>query len=537
MPMTKTTQPIRGKHLFLTLFSLPLLWGGILSLPGTARDIDIEVGIVQRFGETEAEKLSISATNGDSLTVKFQDTQGQTQTLTTTQLTLDIVEASLPQSLLKEYIVLSDHATFETAEDSANQWQDKGIKAEVTQPGRWQVWARRDVYETPLLRRLLLKNLQEKGYNDPYLESAILTSKSQATFTIAGKQYKSDYLEIIPGKNPIQVSHSQQKTRRYGGSLKLQPNSYGTYTLVNDVPLETYLRGVVPHEIGPNAPKNAAKAQTIIARTYALRNLRRFKADDYELCASTHCQVYYGLSETSPKADQAIAATKGLVLTYNNELVDALYSSTTGGVTASFSDAWNGEERPYLKAVIDSPKNVWDLSQKSLADEQAFRNFISLKQGFNESGRHVFRWNRQASLDSLTKDLKKYLERRKHPLADLKTIKSMTVTERSDSGRILTMNVQTDQGTIELHKNEVRSAFGPPRSTLFYLDPIYNSQNQLSGYAFVGGGFGHGVGLSQFGSYNLANLGWSPEKILAFYYPGTKIIPLDNSIVFWREEK
>ncbi|WP_048751836.1 SpoIID/LytB domain-containing protein, partial [Crocosphaera watsonii] len=383
MLMTKTTQPIQGKHLFLTLFSLPLLWGGILGLPSTAKDVNIDVGIIQRFGETKAEKLSISATSGDSLTVKFQDSQGEIQTLTTTKLTLNIVQESLPQSLLKEYIVLSDHATFETAEDSANQWKDKGIKAEVTQPGRWQVWAKRDVYETPLLRRLLLKNLQEKGYNDAYLESAILNSKSQANFTIAGKQYQSDYLEIIPGKNPIQVSHSQQKTRRYGGSLKLQPNSYGTYTLVNDVPLETYLRGVVPHEIGPNAPKNAAKAQTIIARTYALRNLRRFKADNYELCASTHCQVYYGLSGTSPKADRAIAATKGLVLTHNNELVDALYSSTTGGVTASFSDAWNGEERPYLTAVIDSPKNVWDLSQKSLADEETFRNFIRLRQGFN----------------------------------------------------------------------------------------------------------------------------------------------------------
>ncbi|MEL4894392.1 SpoIID/LytB domain-containing protein [Crocosphaera sp. Alani8] len=534
--MTKTNQPISGKHLFLTLFSLPFLWGGILGVPSSAKDVDIEVGIVQRFGETQAETLSISATNGDSLTVKFQNNQGQSQTLTTTQLTLNIVEESLPQSLLKEYIVLSDHATFETAEDSANQWKAKGIKAEVTQPGRWQVWAKRDVYETPLLRRLLLENLQEKGYSDPYLESAILNSKSQATFTIAGKQYQSDYLEIIPGKNPVQVAHSRQKTRRYGGNLKLQPNSYGTYTLVNDVPLETYLRGVVPHEIGPNAPQNAAKAQTIIARTYALRNLRRFKADEYELCASTHCQVYYGLSETSPKADRAIAATKGLVLTYNNELVDALYSSTTGGVTASFSDAWNGEERPYLKAVIDSPKNVWNLSQKSLADEETFRNFIRLRQGFNESGRSVFRWNRQATLVSLTNDLKKYLERRKHPLANIKTIRSMEVTERSDSGRILTMDVQTDLGVIELQKNEVRSAFGPPRSTLFYLDPIYNSQKVLTGYAFVGGGFGHGVGLSQFGSYNLANLGWSPEKILAFYYPGTKIIPLDNSIVFWREQ-
>jgi SpoIID/LytB domain protein len=246
--------------------------------------------------------------------------------------------------------------------------------------------------------------------------------------------------------------------------------------------------------------------------------------------------VYYGLSDTSPKADQAILETKGLVLTYQNELVDALYSSTTGGVTATFSDVWNGAERPYLQAVIDSPQQIWDLSQKSLADEQEFRKFISMKDGFNETGRNVFRWNRQSTIQSLSKDLQEYLERRKNPLANFKTIQWMEVTERAPSGRIITLKVQTDKGIIELHKNEVRSAFGPPRSTLFYLEPIYNNQKQLTAFAFVGGGFGHGVGMSQYGSYNLAKLGWTADKILSFYYPGAKIQTLDNSIVFWPQK-
>jgi SpoIID/LytB domain protein len=106
--------------------------------------------------------------------------------------------------------------------------------------------------------------------------------------------------------------------------------------------------------------------------------------------------------------------------------------------------------------------------------------------------------------------------------------------ERSPAGRILKLVVQTDQGPIELYKNEVRSAFGPPRSTLFYLEPVYGADKILKGYAFVGGGFGHGVGMSQYGSYNLANLGWSGAKILDFYYPGTQIQPLNDSIVFWQ---
>ncbi|HAC64500.1 MAG TPA: amidase [Cyanothece sp. UBA12306] len=537
MENTKTPYPVRSQNLLTALFSLPILLGGVLTAPAVAKDIEIEVGIVQRFGEKEKETLTINATNGDTLTLEFSDSNGVEQTLKTNQLTVEVVKQPLPQPTLQEKVVLSDHATFETAEDSANQWKERGIKVEVTQPGRWQVWAKRDVYETPLLRRWLLQSLKNKGFKDAYLESNILAAKPQAIFTAAGKRYGAHYLEIISGKNPIQVNPSKGKMRVYGGDLTLQPNAYGTYTLVNNISLETYLRGVVPHEIGSRAPANAAKAQTIIARTYALRNLRRFKADNYELCATTHCQVYYGLTGTSPQADQAIAATKGLVLTYQNELVDALYSSTTGGVTASFSDVWNGEKRPYLKAVIDSPKQLWNLSEKSLANEKDFRSFISLNQGFNETGRSVFRWNRQATIESLTRDLQKYLERRKHPLANLKNIHWMEVTKRADSGRILTMKVETDQGILELHKNEVRSAFGPPRSTLFYLEPIYNQQKQLKAFAFVGGGFGHGVGMSQYGSYNLAKLGWSADKILSFYYPGTVIKPLDNSIVFWSEQE
>ncbi|NJL81852.1 MAG: amidase, partial [Chloroflexaceae bacterium] len=131
-------------------------------------------------------------------------------------------------------------------------------------------------------------------------------------------------------------------------------------------------------------------------------------------------------------------------------------------------------------------------------------------------------------------DLRKYLARRKHPLANFARIQSMEIVERSRSGRVLKLVVQTDKGMVALHKTEVRSAFVPPRSTLFYLEPVYGTNRALQGYAFVGGGFGHGVGLSQYGSYNLARLGWTPAKILSFYYPGTTIQPLNDSLVFWR---
>jgi SpoIID/LytB domain protein len=526
-------------HLKYLLISLFIILFSVYSSAQEVKpkDIDLQVGIVQRFGDEIEDELTIVSTKGDSFNLSFFDTKSQQNlSLTTNQIVLKIMPQSLANSAIEERLILGDHATFETAEDDANKWKSLGLEVEITQPGRWQVWAKRDVYSTPLLKRLLLNSLQAKGYDKPFIETAILSEKPEVSFEFQGNMFQVNNLTITTKKNLVQVKEGKQgKLHLYGGNLKVQPNAYGNYTLVNQVPLETYLRGVVPHEIGHNVPKAAAEAQTIIARTYALRNTRRFQADNYELCATTHCQVYYGLGETSKIADQAISATKGLVLTYNNELVDALYSSTTGGVTASFSDIWNGEERPYLISVIDAPNPVWNLQENSLANEENFRRFISLKNGFNETGRNVFRWNRQSSLENLTKDLQKYLEKTKHPLAKFTTIKKMEVTERAPSGRILKLDVETDQGIVTLEKTEVRSAFGPPRSTLFYLEPMYNANKQLQGYAFVGGGFGHGVGFSQFGSYNLARLGWSAEKILKFYYPNTTLQPLNESIIFWQK--
>jgi SpoIID/LytB domain protein len=296
------------------------------------------------------------------------------------------------------------------------------------------------------------------------------------------------------------------------------------------VPLETYLRGVVPYEIGNSAPVASLEAQAILARTYVLRNVRRFEVDGYQLCADTHCQVYYGLNDVSPATDKAIASTRGMVLTYQNQLVDALYSSTTGGVTASFSDVWNGDDRPYLRPVLDAAVNFWSLSDETLASEENFQRFINRKEGFNESDRDLFRWRKESSLKDITKGLQKFLTVKKSPFAKFKTIKEMTVVERSKSGRILKLNVKTDIGTFSLYKDEVRSAFAAPRSTLFYLQPLNKGEPDLWGYAFVGGGLGHGVGLSQTGAQSLAKLGWASAKILQFYYPDTQIQILSNKI-------
>lgn len=527
--------------------------------PGqAAQNPIIEVGVVQRFGENQPDILTIEALSGDQLTLNF-DTQGQPQTVTTSKVVLGTVPSPLGQTELRERVVLSTHRSFESAEYSAQQWRERGIEPEIAQPGSWEVWANRQAYNSPLVRRLLLNNLNAQGFTEVFLDSRVVGQEPKAYFEANGYRYQRDGLNIraTSGRLRVVVNGNTREARVYGGTLTLQPNTYGTYTLVNDVPIETYLRGVVPYEIGAGAPVPAIQAQAVLARTYALRNLRRFEIDGYQLCADTQCQVYRGITGAVPVTDRAILATQGQVLTYQNELVDALYSSTTGGITAPFSDVWNGPDRPYLRSVVDSVYGIWDINQYPLNSEQNFRAFIAVDKGFNEETWELFRWDYDSSLTEITEDLKGYLSRRQHPQAGLTRVLGVQVSERAASGRVQAIEIETDIGVVRLEKDEIVQVLSAPRSLLFYVDPIYAAApeaakaeqtapptspttvaavpSQLMGYRFVGGGWGHGVGMSQTGSYNLGKLGWSYDRILQFYYPGTSLQPIHESIVFWRD--
>ena len=508
------------------------------SQQAAAKDIELQVGVVQRFGTQPTDVVTLQAQPGDRLTLKFPQADGKPQTLTTNSATLKVLMQPLPKSQVQERVVLSTHRSFESAEDSANRWRSQGIPVEIAQPKRWQVWAKRDVYTTPLLRRLLLQSLQVKGIQTAFVDSRILKQQPKAALLVNGKSYLKDNVQISAGRGVVQVQtelKDDRNKRLYAGSLRLQPNTYGTYTLVNQVPLEAYLRGVVPHEIGTTTTSSVLQVQAILARTYALRNLRRFAVDNYQICADTQCQVYFGLGGVNSATDAAIAATRGKVLTYQNELVDAVYSASTGGVTASFNDVWEGPDRPYLVTRVDAVANQWDLSRQPLTNEQTARQFLKQTKGFNEADQKWFRWQYTSSLTELNKDLHEYLKTLNSPLANFKSITQLKVVQRSPAGRVQKLQVTTDLGAIDLEKDNILIAFYAPASLFFYLDPLLDAQKKLTGYAFSGGGLGHGVGLSQTGSYHLGKLGWSSDRILSFYYPGTQLQPINKSLVLWRD--
>ena len=151
-------------------------------------------------------------------------------------------------------------------------------------------------------------------------------------------------VRIEPPAAPLEID-----TRAYRGAMEIFGNARRTLTVVNELPLETYLRGVVPNELNPTTfgQLEALKAQAVAARTYIYRNLGQYKKEGYDICATDACQVYFGALTEAPLATQAIDETRGMIAAYEGKPINALYSSTCGGRTEDAEHIVN-EKVPYL---------------------------------------------------------------------------------------------------------------------------------------------------------------------------------------------
>jgi stage II sporulation protein D len=164
-------------------------------------------------------------------------------------------------------------------------------------------------------------------------------------------------------------------TRAYHGALEVFGNIRRTLNLVNELPLEEYLRGVVPNELSPVtfAQIEALKAQAVAARTYIQRNLGQFKDEGYDVCATDACQVYFGARTEDPLATQAVTETRGVIATYDGKPINALYSSTCGGRTEDAQNIFQ-EKVPYLVSTLceyKHPKPLPFASSRSTANWKA----------------------------------------------------------------------------------------------------------------------------------------------------------------------
>jgi len=301
----------------------------------------------------------------------------------------------------------------------------------------------------------------------------------------------------------------------FRGPFRLQADAYGTWSLVEQVPLERYLEGVVPHEIGAAAPAAALAAQAVLARTWALRNQHRFLVDGYHLCADTQCQVYSDPRQAGPSVRAAIAVSRGRVLSWRQQPIHAVYHASNGGVAAGYPEAWAGPAVPYLQPAVDGPPALVAALPLPLTGPGPLRQLLERGGSAYGADHPRFRWTRLLERGQI--------ERALGPAAaGLGPLRELTVLERGPSGRVLRLALRGSRAERVLERDAIRRTLRTLPSTLFTLASAAPGL-----WRFQGGGFGHGAGLSQAGALDLASRGWSLERILSHYYPGTSLLPLE----------
>lgn len=329
----------------------------------------------------------------------------------------------------------------------------------------------------------------------------------------------------VPGQT---ISFNKYK---YRGGLVFKRFKDSDPTVINFIPLEQYLYGVLPYEISPKWPIEAQKAQAVAARNYAMTNLNKHKKHGFDVCNTIDCQVYAGANVEAALSNSAVDLTSGTYLKYNGKLANTVYHSNSGGRTENSENIWTSAV-PYLIGVDDpysigSPNDVWSV-------------------GFTAA--------------QLTQKLlaKKY---------DIGDVTDVTVEQYSVNGRALKTTFTGTKGKVSFDKDKIRSLFtdsevktnyftivkpgGIPiasadginnfmssslyvasasgtspiaaSSGLIVSDGTLTATLQGGGnvYQFNGKGWGHGVGMSQWGSKKMAEQGYTYEQILTHYFQNT----------------
>ncbi len=257
--------------------------------------------------------------------------------------------------------------------------------------------------------------------------------------------------------------------RWYRGRTQLVPTNKGL-TAVNHVNLEHYLYSVLGAEMNPNWPQEALKAQAVAARSFALYKTATSGNTVYDVGDTTSWQVYKGLETEGQGTHLAVDATAGQVMTYGGKVILAAFHSSSGGHTENVEDVWT-QPLAYLRGVSDY-----------------------------DQGAPVYKWTKSFSRGELS-----------GKISGVGSVTSMIPERTTPQGRVITMRVQGSRGTRRISGNDLRSALGL-KSTLITVNPTGN------GFVVNGRGYGHGLGLSQWGAHNLAAQGVNYQQILGHYY-------------------
>lgn len=313
-------------------------------------------------------------------------------------------------------------------------------------------------------------------------------------------------------------------TTQYRGVAEVMRNAAGTLAGIDEVPMEEYLYGVVPRELGPATypEAEAQKAQAIAARTYASANLGKHWNNGYDLLATVQDQVYGGAAAEQTISTSAVNATAGLVMTYGGALINALFYATSGGKTSNSEDVFSVTE-PYLRSVWDAPSGQELSSVTALLNDLRNPTWTGAYSSWHTYHRWSYTWTK-AQMSCVIGDFANKA---------VGNVTAINVLSRNAvSGRVTQIQFVTDQGTFTETGTAIRAAMpyintsGVPTllpSTLFVIDPLTDASGNLTGYRAYGGGNGHGAGMAQTGAVGMARAGLTYDQILKKYYTGIVI--------------
>ncbi|NKB80306.1 MAG: SpoIID/LytB domain-containing protein [Nitrospirales bacterium] len=328
-----------------------------------------------------------------------------------------------------------------------------------------------------------------------HVESPLVVSPAGTGLMINGTQHDADHM-IIYGHSREgltlsvkQHSSSQDATNwRVSGHLHIS-NQNATLLIINKIDLETYVAGVVSSEINPSWHPEALKVQAVAARTYALHKKTMNGHRAYDVVAGTQDQVYHGWDGLNASVRNAVESTRRLIVTYDNAPIFAAYSSTAAGPTEDAFNVWS-MDLPYLKGV-ECP--------------------------FDE-GSPRYRWQAHVPL----KTIERQFRQEGFAVGTIVTIAPYTY---SRAGRVNQIRILHSQGVLQVRGQDFRRiiGYGKVLSTQFTVQRIGKD------LVLEGKGSGHAVGLCQWGMKEMAELGYSYQAILSYYYP--KTILMDRRVV------
>lgn len=329
----------------------------------------------------------------------------------------------------------------------------------------------------------------------------------------------------------------------YRGAVTAKRLSNSDMTIINKLPLEEYLYGVVPAEMPATWPLEALKAQAVSARVFTLSNLNKYQQFDFNLCSTTNSQVYKGYGGEHPNTNRAVDETRSVLVTYQGNLIETFYHSNSGGYTESSENVWS-TALPYARGVKDDFSlnelhSTWEVSftkediKKQLASNNIFiGDIVDMKiASVSENGRVlslvIYGTTGQETLEKQRSRTVLGLKSNYFSINGNGFEKESNVAAINSSGIIFdnitlkNKKIVTASGVYDVEDtNNIYISNGREIQGIQDTPVVRTSSDN---FVVLGRGYGHGIGMSQYGAKKMSELGYTFEEILQHYYTGVKV--------------